>query len=114
MEYSFAVLQARWTLIKGPVRLFYQDYIANKMYGSIIMHNVIVADQGVGVSGWADEDKAGSSHGVRVYHTASLIASHIYYYPPGTSPSLTLEEIWTCNHLYFFFKFVYHRNFPKF
>ncbi|KAL1546107.1 hypothetical protein AAHA92_22755 [Salvia divinorum] len=64
VERAVGVLQARWAVVKGPTRLFYPDCIADLMYACIIMHNMIVEDEGAGVANWVDEDAAGSSHGV--------------------------------------------------
>ncbi|KAL1536226.1 hypothetical protein AAHA92_28909 [Salvia divinorum] len=64
MERAFGVLQARWAVVKGPTRLFYPECIADLMYACIIMHNMIVENEGAWVANWADEDAAGSTHGV--------------------------------------------------
>ncbi|KAG6410878.1 hypothetical protein SASPL_128951 [Salvia splendens] len=62
---AFGVLQARWAAVKGPTRLWHVDCIADIMYACIIMHNMIVEDEGVQLTDWAkDDNEAGPSHGV--------------------------------------------------
>ena len=40
------------------------ETIADVMYACIIMHNMIVEDEGPALTEWADDDGAGPSHGV--------------------------------------------------
>ncbi|XP_047947137.1 uncharacterized protein LOC125193396 [Salvia hispanica] len=54
------VLQSRWAIVKGPVRFWYKDVIADVMYACIIMHNMIVEQERGHVTNWVD-DEAGSS-----------------------------------------------------
>lgn len=68
VEGSFGVLQAQWIMVKGPTHLFYQYFITDIMYVNIIMHNIIDANKGAGVTDWADEDAARSSHGMCSEH----------------------------------------------
>ena len=46
VERAFGVLQSRWAAVKGPTHLWYADYIADVMYACIIMHNMIVENEG--------------------------------------------------------------------
>ena len=66
MEHAFGVLQSRWAAIKGPTRLWDVGCIANIMHVCIILHNMIVEDEGVQLTNWAndDTDAAGPSHGM--------------------------------------------------
>ncbi|XP_047942769.1 uncharacterized protein LOC125189545 [Salvia hispanica] len=66
VEWAFGVLQSRWAIVKGPSRLWHMDCIADVMYACIIMHNMIVTDEGATLTDWAsdDDDGAGPSHGV--------------------------------------------------
>ena len=49
----------------GPTRLRHVNCIAVIMYVCIIMHNMIVEDEGVQVTSWANDDnEAGPSQGV--------------------------------------------------
>ena len=56
------MLQARWAMVKGLAHSWYRNHIANVMYGCIIMHNMIINDEGQRVSDWSD-DEAGTSAG---------------------------------------------------
>ena len=66
MERAFGVLQARWAAVKGPTRLWYEDCIADVKYACIIMHNMIIENEGQELTNWANEDAdaAGPSHDV--------------------------------------------------
>ncbi|XP_047965981.1 uncharacterized protein LOC125210474 [Salvia hispanica] len=46
VERGFGVLQARWAIVKGPARSWYRHHIANIMYAYIILHNMIIHDEG--------------------------------------------------------------------
>lgn len=63
MELAFGVLQARLAIVLGPARFWYQSCIADVMYSCIILHNMIVDDEGTRVTDWGDEE-AGPSFGV--------------------------------------------------
>jgi hypothetical protein len=47
VERAFGVLQARWEIVKNPVRQWDLDTISNIMYCCIILHNMIVQDAGL-------------------------------------------------------------------
>ncbi|XP_047949059.1 uncharacterized protein LOC125194883 [Salvia hispanica] len=66
VERAFGVLQSRWAIVKGPSRLWHMDCIADVIYTRIIMHNMIVEDEGAALTDWASDDDngAGPSHGV--------------------------------------------------
>ncbi|XP_047961609.1 uncharacterized protein LOC125206394 [Salvia hispanica] len=65
VERAFGVLQARFALVKGPTRFYYQGDIADIMYACIIMHNMIIEDEHEGVLNVTnDTSVASSSHGV--------------------------------------------------
>ena len=49
VERCFGVLQARWSMIANPCRLWSTSDMADVMYACIIMHNMIIEDE-------ADED----------------------------------------------------------
>ena len=46
VERAFGVLQARWVAMMGPIRLWYPDCIVDAMYACIIMHNMIIENEG--------------------------------------------------------------------
>ncbi|XP_047965025.1 protein ALP1-like [Salvia hispanica] len=62
VERGFSVLQARWAIVKGSARSWYRHHIANVMYACIILHNMIIHDEGRTISDWFD-DEAGPSAG---------------------------------------------------
>ena len=64
MERAFGVLQARWPFVKGSSRLFYLGDIANIIYACIIKHNMIVDDEGEGITDVVNENTPGPSHDV--------------------------------------------------
>ncbi|XP_047941053.1 uncharacterized protein LOC125188315 [Salvia hispanica] len=64
VERAFGVLQSRWAILRGPSWLWDMETIADVMYACIIMHNMIVEDDGPALTEWADDDGAGPSHGV--------------------------------------------------
>ena len=45
------------------MRLWDVGFIADIMYACIILHNMIVEDEGVLLTNWASDDEAGQSHG---------------------------------------------------
>ncbi|XP_047979164.1 uncharacterized protein LOC125221077 [Salvia hispanica] len=58
VERGFGVLQARWEIVKGPARSWYRHHIANVMYACIILHNMIIHDEGRAASEWSDAEAA--------------------------------------------------------
>ncbi|XP_047942625.1 uncharacterized protein LOC125189386 [Salvia hispanica] len=64
VERAFGVLQSRWAILRGPSWLWDMETIADVMYACIIMHNMIVEDEGPALTEWADDDGVGPSHGV--------------------------------------------------
>ncbi|XP_047979205.1 uncharacterized protein LOC125221125 [Salvia hispanica] len=56
VEQAFGVLQSRWAIVKGPSRLWHMDCIADVIYARIIMHNMIVEDEGAALTDWASDD----------------------------------------------------------
>ena len=64
VERAFGVLQSRWAAIKGPTRLWDVGCIDDIMYACIILHNMIVEDEGVQLTNWANDytDAASPSH----------------------------------------------------
>ncbi|XP_042051694.1 uncharacterized protein LOC121797018 [Salvia splendens] len=64
---GFDVLQACWAIVKGPARSWYMYHIVNVMYACIILHNMIIHDEGPRASDWSD-DEAESSAGHATPH----------------------------------------------
>ncbi|XP_047961995.1 uncharacterized protein LOC125206816 [Salvia hispanica] len=64
VERAFGVLQARWAILRCPARVWHGDDVANIMVACIILHNMIIEDEGFATERWAPEDGASTSHGV--------------------------------------------------
>lgn len=64
VEWAFYVLQARWALVNGPTRFFYKGDITDIIYAAIVLHNMIVEDEGEEVANVPVEPTVGPSHGV--------------------------------------------------
>ncbi|XP_047949319.1 uncharacterized protein LOC125195176 [Salvia hispanica] len=64
VERAFGVLQARWAIIRCPARVWHEDDVANIMLACIILHNMIIEDEGFAAERWTPEDGASTSHGV--------------------------------------------------
>ncbi|XP_047942887.1 uncharacterized protein LOC125189678 [Salvia hispanica] len=60
VERAFGVLQARWAIIRCPTRVWHGDDVANIMLACIILHNMIIEDEGFVAERWAPE----ASHSV--------------------------------------------------
>ncbi|KAL1559881.1 protein ALP1-like [Salvia divinorum] len=61
VERAFGVLQARFNVVKAPARMWYVNNLADIMFACIIMHNMIIEDEGPNAADWFDEDNPGSS-----------------------------------------------------
>ncbi|XP_057790794.1 protein ALP1-like [Salvia miltiorrhiza] len=62
IERAFGVLQARWTIVEGPSRLWCKEEMSDIMFTCIILHNMIIEDEGEHATQWEeDADEASSS-----------------------------------------------------
>ncbi|XP_042465657.1 uncharacterized protein LOC122048118 [Zingiber officinale] len=61
VERAFGVLQSRWAMIKGPGRFWYKDNLKDIMYTYIILHNMIIENEGDAVVNWSDDEGASQS-----------------------------------------------------
>ncbi|XP_047949139.1 protein ALP1-like [Salvia hispanica] len=61
VERAFGVLQSRWAIVKGPARGWHRPLIADIMYACIIMHNMIVEDEGDNATDWSDDPLVSAS-----------------------------------------------------
>ncbi|XP_057779992.1 uncharacterized protein LOC130998594 [Salvia miltiorrhiza] len=62
IERAFGVLQARWAIVKGPSRLWSKEEMSDIMSTCIILHNMIIKDEGEHATQWEeDADEASSS-----------------------------------------------------
>ena len=50
------MLQSRWAIIKGPSQLWYKEELSDIMLTCIVLHNMIVEDEGAKMCDWIDED----------------------------------------------------------
>jgi hypothetical protein len=50
IEQAFGVLQARWAVLRGPAYGWDRNHLAEMMIACIIMHNMIVEDEGDGAA----------------------------------------------------------------
>ncbi|XP_047950790.1 uncharacterized protein LOC125196340 [Salvia hispanica] len=64
VERAFGVLQARWAILRCPVRQWHENDVASIMYACIILHNMIIDDEGYSAEYWAPEEGASTSHGI--------------------------------------------------
>jgi hypothetical protein len=67
VERAFGVLQSRFAIVRGPVRYWDEETLANIMKVCIIMHNMIIEDEGAMNLGFDHEREVNSfislSHG---------------------------------------------------
>ena len=45
VECAFEVLQARFAIVRGPARFFYQETLQDIIKACIILHNMIIEDE---------------------------------------------------------------------
>ncbi|XP_047949428.1 uncharacterized protein LOC125195298 [Salvia hispanica] len=64
VERAFGVLQSRWAILRCPVRQWHENDVADIMTACIILHNMIIEDEGFTAERWAPEDGASTSHGI--------------------------------------------------
>ncbi|XP_023770588.2 uncharacterized protein LOC111919209 isoform X1 [Lactuca sativa] len=55
VERAFGVLQSRWAIVRGPARSWQLKNIKDIMYTCIILHNMIVENEGNAISNWSDD-----------------------------------------------------------
>jgi hypothetical protein len=60
VERAFGVLQSRFAIIRGPVRYWDEEMLANIMKACIIMHNMIIEDEGAMNVGFDHEREVNS------------------------------------------------------
>ncbi|KAI3681180.1 hypothetical protein L6452_35965 [Arctium lappa] len=56
VERAFGVLQSRWAIIRRAARFWMDTTMSDIIYACIIMHNMIVENEGNAISHWSDED----------------------------------------------------------
>ncbi|XP_047965797.1 uncharacterized protein LOC125210284 [Salvia hispanica] len=66
VERAFGVLQVRWGIIRCSTRVWHKNDVADNMYACIILHNMMIDDEGSAAESWASDGGARSSHGVAI------------------------------------------------
>ncbi|XP_057811649.1 uncharacterized protein LOC131025886 [Salvia miltiorrhiza] len=63
IERAFGVLQTRWAIAKEPSRFWSKEKMSDIMFTCIILHNMIIEDEGEHTTQWEEEvaDEASSS-----------------------------------------------------
>ncbi|CAN1302976.1 Protein ALP1-like [Linum perenne] len=56
VERAFGVLQARWAIVHGAARFWHRQKLKDIMYACVILHNMIVENEGNAISTWSDDD----------------------------------------------------------
>jgi hypothetical protein len=46
VERAFGILQARWAIVQNPCRLWDMSTISDIMFDCVIMHNMLIEDEG--------------------------------------------------------------------
>ncbi|XP_047949251.1 uncharacterized protein LOC125195094 [Salvia hispanica] len=64
VEWDFGVLQVRWAILRCPVRVWHENDDAYIMYACIILHNMIIDDEGYSAERWTPDEGASTSHGI--------------------------------------------------
>ena len=72
VERAFGVLQSRFAIVRGPVRYWDEETLANIMKACIIMHNMIIEDEGAMYVGVDHESESSSSISVSHDETPEL------------------------------------------
>ncbi|XP_075486460.1 uncharacterized protein LOC142526074 [Primulina tabacum] len=56
VERAFGVLQSRWAIVKGPAHYWYRKKLKQILLAYIILHNMIVEDEGGHVTNWYNDE----------------------------------------------------------
>ncbi|XP_073137232.1 uncharacterized protein [Henckelia pumila] len=56
VEQAFGVLQSRWAIVRGPARYWYRKKLKQIMLACIILHNMIIEDEGGHVIDWYNDE----------------------------------------------------------
>ncbi|KAI3706770.1 hypothetical protein L6452_24726 [Arctium lappa] len=55
VERAFGVLQSRWAIIRGAARLWQIKILSDIIYTCIILHNMIIENEGISATSWSDD-----------------------------------------------------------
>ncbi|XP_022019320.1 uncharacterized protein LOC110919354 [Helianthus annuus] len=64
VERAFGVLQKKWRILSMPCRLYEKDQIRNVMYACIILHNMILEDEGRAIVEYYGEETASNNEDI--------------------------------------------------
>jgi hypothetical protein len=96
VEWAFGMLQSRFAIVRGPVQYWNKKTLANIMKACIIMHNMIIEDEGVMNLGFDHECEVNSfislSHG-EIPELHDLLQTHNRIRDRGTSSQLQKDLI---------------------
>eukprot|EP00258_Populus_trichocarpa_P042475 XP_024458494.1 uncharacterized protein LOC112327849 [Populus trichocarpa] len=100
VERAFGVLQSRFAIVRGPVRYWDEETLANIMKVCIIMHNMIIEDEGAMNLGFDHEREVNSfislSHG-EIPELHDFLQTHNRIRDRATSSQLQedlVEHLW--------------------
>ncbi|XP_061951875.1 uncharacterized protein LOC133674679 [Populus nigra] len=100
VEQAFGVLQSRFAIVRGPVRYWDEETLANIMKACIIMHNMIIEDEGAMNLGFDHEREVNSfismSHG-EIPELHDFLQTHNRIRDRATSSQLQedlVEHLW--------------------
>nr|XP_034925837.1 uncharacterized protein LOC118057386 [Populus alba] len=100
VERAFRVLQSRFAIVRGPVRYWDEETLANIMKACIIMHNMIIEDEGAMNLGFDHEREVNSfisvSHG-EIPELHDFLQTHNRIRDRATSSQLQedlIEHLW--------------------
>ncbi|XP_052304121.1 uncharacterized protein LOC112325534 [Populus trichocarpa] len=100
VERAFGVLQSRFAIVRGPVRYWDEETLANIMKACIIMHNMIIEDEGAMNLGFDHEREVNSfisvSHG-EIPELHDFLQTHNRIRDRATSSQLQedlVEHLW--------------------
>ncbi|XP_075473436.1 protein ANTAGONIST OF LIKE HETEROCHROMATIN PROTEIN 1-like [Primulina tabacum] len=100
VERAFGVLQSRWAIVRGPARYWYRKKLKYIMLTCIILHNMIVEDDGCNVTNWSNDEGdepaqpvQGSNRGFHDYlrRNSELCDSQLHHQLRAD----LVEHIWT-------------------
>ena len=61
VERAFGVLQARWVIIRNGARFWDRNHLKDIMYACIILHNMIVENEGENINNWESDTESSSA-----------------------------------------------------
>ena len=62
VERAFGVLQSCWAIVRRPTRLWHRAKLKDILCTCVILHNMIVENEGDTIRNWDDEDEDPTIH----------------------------------------------------